>query len=81
MSAKKAKPDLRTLGGRIESCLKPAGKTVRSLATALGVPAETVKKWIANEEYPSLDKLERMAVVLGIPYGDQWLETGVHSHA
>lgn len=78
--SKENKPDLTTVGGRIESSLKPARKTVRGLATALGVPVDTVKKWIANELYPSQDMLDQMAVILGFPYGDQWLALGTHTH-
>lgn len=70
MNEKKNTPNLSTLGGRIESCLKPARKTVKGLASALGVPVDTVRKWIGNEQYPSQDILDRMSVILGIPYGD-----------
>lgn len=78
--SKENKPDLTTVGGRIESSLKPARKTVRGLATALGVPVDTVKKWIANELHPSQDMLDQMAVILDFPYGDQWLALGTHTH-
>lgn len=80
MSTKKTLPDLTTVGGRIESSLKPARKTVRGLATALGVPVDTVKKWIANELRPSQDMFDKMAVILKFSYGDQWLELGTHTH-
>ena len=72
---------MRTVGGRIESSLKPARKTVKGFATAMGVPIATVKKWIANEEYPSQDMFELMAVVLALPPEDRWLEIGTHTHA
>ena len=80
MSTRKAPPDLQTVGGRIEYSLKPARKTVKGLANALDVPVDTVKKWINNEQYPSQDMLDRMAVVLGFPFGDQWLALGIHTH-
>ena len=68
----------KTLGERIEYCMKASGMDEIILANHLGISLKQVKRFIKNKEIPTLD--EKRLIADGICTGNyDWLVHGINT--
>lgn len=58
------------LGNAISRAMKDAGLNQTDLAEKVGATQQTVSRWTSGRVLPSLDKLPKLAKVLGVDQGE-----------
>jgi len=81
MTMRRYEPEIRAsveerveLGQRLRLARKMAGHTLVQVADALGVVRESVSRWEAGVNYPTGDRLRRLAALYGVTV--DWLLNG-----
>lgn len=58
--------DLTTLGGRLRSAIKAAGKRQNAIADHFKITEQAVSQWLRNESTPEMGKIFELAKILGV---------------
>ncbi|WP_157964445.1 helix-turn-helix domain-containing protein [Ephemeroptericola cinctiostellae] len=62
------------IGKRIKDARQALNVKQKWLSANLGITATAVSKWESGEQFPTLDKLSKIALLLNINF--EWLATG-----